>query len=166
MNLQTRITAITALLLAGTCFTEATELRTTQFPPSMPKAIIVAGAEYAAAAYLKPWIEPNPANYAGKYHSVTITDGAARLEVKMREEKTVDGSVRWHADGHLVTSIGDHTLHTLSFARAEVMEPHQPSFDVIDRVTPALFVLFTDPEKTGAAPRKGVVIGDQVYIKE
>jgi len=159
------IPALTALIL-GTSPLFAIDLRETQFPAEMPKSITVAGADYWTGDWLKPWVADNPADYAGQYQSQTITDGSAKLEVKVRRAKSTEGDVRWHVDGTLATVVGVGVHHVFSFKNAELMEPNQPCFDVIDRLTSALFVWFTDPDDKEKKPKQAVVIGDQVYVKK
>ena len=163
--MKTTIPALTALIL-GISPLLAVDLRETQFPAEMPKSITVAGADYWTGDWLKPWIANHPAEYAGNYQSQTITDGSAKLELKVRKAKSSDGDIRWHVDGTLVTVVGVGVHHLFTFKNAELTEPNQPCFDVIDRLTSALFVWFTDPEDKEKKPKHAVVIGDQIYVKE
>jgi hypothetical protein len=161
-----RIFPALVALLAGTLTLSATEIRDIQTPAEMPKTITVGGAEFPAHPWLKPWVARDPAEYAGSYDSHTITDGRAKLVLKLYQGKSPDGDLRWQVGGTLETRFGVGANHVCSFKNAELLEPKRPFFDVIERVTSALFVWFTDPEKMGQEPRKAVVIGDQIYVRE
>jgi hypothetical protein len=143
----------------------AVDIRETQFPEKLPETIGVGGIDYAGNDYLKPWVAADPAEYSGKYTSMTITDGGADLEVKVHKAKSTEGDVRWHIDGILTTKVGVGVHHVVSFKNAEIMEPKLPTFDVIDRLTPAMFVIFTDPENKDRKPMHAVVIGYQIYVR-
>jgi hypothetical protein len=155
----------TALIL-GTMSLSADDLRETQFPAKLPKEIIVGGANYATSECLKPWVASRPGEFAGKYVSQTITDGMAYLDIKTHEDKSSSGEVRWHVDGTLETAVGIGVNHVLSFKNSELREPKQPCFEVIDRLTSALFVVFTNPEDEEKKPKEAVVIGDQVFVRQ
>jgi hypothetical protein len=88
------------------------------------------------------------------------------LDVKVHKVKSTEGDVRWHVDGTLTTKIGVGVNHIASFKNAELREPKLPTFDVVDDVTPALFVIFTDPEHKDQTPMHAVVIAYQVYVRE
>ena len=169
-NLSVNTPAIaltTFILILGTPSPlSAVDLRETQFPAELPKTIIVAGADYNAGEWLKPWVARDLAEYAGKYDSHTITDGRAQLELKLHQAKSSEGDMRWHVDGTLETKVGLGVSHVASFKNAELMEPKQPCFDVIDRLTPALFVMFTNPDDKKNQPRPAVVIGNQVFVRK
>lgn len=141
------------------------EIRETQFPSPLPKTIIVAGADYRSSTCLKPWITPNPSEYAGRYVSRTITDGNALLELSLNT-RTSDGKPRWHVDGKLETTVVVGIPHIVTFRNAELQEPKQPTFDVLDRLTPGLFVIFIDPESADKNPKHAVVIGHNVFVRE
>ena len=159
------VSTLTALIL-GTMSLSADDLRETQFPAKLPKEIIVAGANYTASEWVKPWVASRPGEYAGKYVSQTITDGMAYLDIKTHEAKSSSGDVRWHMDGTLETAVGIGVNHVLSFKNSELMEPRQPSFYVIDRLTSALFVIFTNPDAEEKKPEQALVIGDQVFVRK
>jgi len=172
MELQTshyspnRIFPALVALVAGTLTLSAADIRDIQTPAEMPKTITVGGAEFPAHPWLKPWVANDPAEYAGCYDSHTITDGRAKLVLKLHKGKSPDGDLRWQVGGTLETRFVAGAHHVCSFKNAELLEPKRPFFDVIERVTPALFVWFTDPEQKGEKPRKAVVIGDQIYVRE
>jgi hypothetical protein len=97
---------------------------------------------------------------------MTITDGHAQLDVKVHKAKSTEGDVRWHVDGTLTTKIGVGVNHIVSFKNAELREPKLPTFDVVEDVTPALFVIFTDPELKDHKPMHAVVIAYEVFVLE
>ena len=142
------------------------DLRETQFPARLPKTINVAGAHYRSDTCLKPWIAVDPSDYAGRYVSRSITDGNAQLDLGMYREKSSDDTARWFVKGKLRTHFVAGPEHVVTFKHSEVQEPRQPTFDVLDRLTPALFVIFVDPESPDKRPKHGVVIGESVYVLE
>lgn len=142
------------------------ELRETQFPAKPSPAVIVAGADHPSGNCLKPWIVADPGEYAGTYGSRTITDGSARLKLKLHLAKSSSGEKRWCVDGTWETKAGIGVSHLVTFKNAELMEPKQPSFDVLDRLTSGLFVLFADPETKETKPKRAVVIGNNVFVLE
>src|SRR5687767_1634257 len=107
--------AATAVFILGTLSLSAIDLRKTQFPAELPKKITVAGANYNAGEWLKPWVDADAKLYSGKYVSQTITDGMARLELKTHQATSTEGDVRWHVDGTLETSVGVGVKHVVSF---------------------------------------------------
>jgi hypothetical protein len=153
-----------ATIISGVTVTYATDLRETQFPSVLPKTVCLAGIDHPSSECLKPWIAADPSEYSGKYESLTITDGRANLSLKLHEAKSSSGETRWHADGSLETAFGVGVNHEVTFKNAEVQEPKQPCFDVLDRLIPALFVVVTDPENTNRKPMHGIVIGDNVFV--
>jgi hypothetical protein len=163
--MKTITLALTALIL-GTLRLSAVDLFETQFPSELPKTIIVGGADYPSGEFLKPWVAADPSEYTGKYESLSITDGTAQLEVKLHLAKSTEGDIRWHADGSLETAVGVGVHHIVTFKNAEVLEPKQPCFDVLERLTPALFVVFTNPEHSDRKPMHAVVIGNNVFVLE
>jgi len=155
--------ALAALLLPDlTLF--GIDLRETQFPAKLPSTITVAGADYPANEHLKPWIAKDPSEYSGVYESMTITDGSARLVIKIHQAKSTEGDTRWHVDGTWETAVGVGVHHAVTFKNAELQEPAQPCFDVLERLTPGLFVRFTEPESKDPNPKHAVVIGDKVFV--
>jgi hypothetical protein len=56
--------------------------------------------------------------------------------------------------------------YIVSFKNAELREPKLPTFDVVEDLTPALFVIFTHPELKDQKPMHAVVIADCVYVLE
>jgi hypothetical protein len=142
------------------------ELRETQFPAKPEAVIIVAGTNRPSGECLKPWAATDPGEYAGTYDSRTITDGRARLTLKLHQAKSRSGEIRWCVNGTLETRVGTGVTHLVTFKNAELQEPKQPCFDVIDRLIPGLFVLFTEPESKGAKPKRAVVIGNNVFVLE
>jgi hypothetical protein len=154
-----------AAFILGTLPLSAVDIRETQFPEKLPETIGVGGIEYPGKDYLKSWVAHDPSEYGGKYTSMTITDGIASLEMKVHKAKSTEGDVRWHVDGSVTTKVGVGVPHVVSFKNAELREPKLPTFDVIDRVTPALFVIFTDPEYKDRKPMHAVVIDGNVYVR-
>jgi hypothetical protein len=155
-----------AAFIIGTLPLSAQDLRETYFPKKLPETIGAGGMEYVGKDCLKPWVAADPSEYAGKYTSMTITDGRAQLDVKVHKAKSTEGDVRWHVDGTLTTKIGVGVNHIVSFKNAELREPKLPTFDVVEDVTPALFVIFTDPELKDHKPMHAVVIAYEVFVLE
>ena len=156
---------IPAVLLLGILPLHGLDLRETQFPAKLPRSIIVAGADHPARECLSPWITADPAEYSGMYRSLTITDGTARLEIKVHRAKSTEGDLRWHVDGTWETKVGLGVHHWAGFRNAELLEPKQPCFDVLERLTPGLFVLFRNPETKDRRLHHAVVIGDKVFVR-
>ncbi|MEY4484325.1 MAG: hypothetical protein RL693_1777 [Verrucomicrobiota bacterium] len=158
---------ILSLLLYVVCqsaLLQATDLVETGFPAKIPDEINLGGRTLKAKECLQPWIVANPAEYAGQYVSHSITDGSAHLALRLHEEQGSEKKIRWHVDGSLETSVGWALPHIVTFKNAELREPQQPCFDLIDRLTSALFVLFTAPESKSAKPRRGLVMGENLYL--
>lgn len=160
------IAAFLCCIVVHSAVLQATELAETGFPAKLPETINLGGATRKSDECLQPWVAANPAEYAGQYVSKSITDGRAHLILRLHKGQDSEGDLRWHVDGGLETSVGVGLPHIILFKNAELREPKQPCFDVLERLMPALFVLFTPPASEDATPIRGVVMGHNLYLIE
>jgi hypothetical protein len=159
------IVSTLAAFILGTSSLFAVEIREMPYSDQqLPETIYVGGISHYGKDYLKPWVANDPAEYAGKYTSLTITEGIAHLDLKMHVAKSGEGDPRWHVDGTILTKAGAGVHHVLTFKNAEVCNRKLPNFDVVDRIMPGIFVIFTDPEYKDR-PMHGVVIDGNVFVR-
>jgi len=153
-----------AAFILGTSSLFAVEINEMPGSEKLPETIYVGGVDYPGKDQLKPWVAKDPAEYAGKYTSLTITEGIADLDLKMHVAKSGEDDPRWHVDGTILTKAGIGVHHVLTFKNAEVYNRKLPTFDVVDRIMPGIFVIFTNPEYKNR-PMHGLVIDGNVFVR-